>query len=310
MIDIIIPVYNSQNTIIKTLDSISKQTIKDLVIVNIIDDGSANDYDEIKKKYKELININFYKLPRNMGPGYAREYGIEHSNSKYIMFIDSDDILYDENSLKKIYDCIEKNEFDAVYSQMKEDYFGKVYDFYVGFDVLHSKIYRRSFIEKNNIRFPELYNSEDLAFNNLVIMNNASIGRCDDMVYVYCRRENSLTQTTDYASSKHIKCYCESLTWTLKYAEEQNILKEMIGKLILSSFSYLAWYFNKNPNDINKRYVYPLISYYDKYVFYAKDTNELYWLDFWTIRIKNEDLIGVFINFVNECRRNYYISII
>lgn len=308
MIDIIIPVYNSQNTIGKTLDSIVLQSIKDLVIVNIIDDGSIDNYDEIIKSYKDVININFYKLPKNMGPGYARQFGVEHSNGKYIMFIDSDDVLYDANSLKSIYETIESENYDVVYSQMREDYFGEVYDFYVGFDVLHSKIYSRDFIEKNNIRFPELYNSEDLAFNNLVIMNDPSIGCCDDMVYVYCRRENSLTQTDDYTKSKHIKCYCESLNWTLKYAEEQGIAKEMIGKLILSSMSYLAWYFQDKQNDENKEYVYSLISYYDKYAFYTKDTNELYWLDFWTIRVKDEGLVECFISFINECRKHYYCS--
>ena len=68
MIDIIIPVYNSQQTISKTLESIYKQTIQASVEVYIIDDGSKESYDEILKKYDK---VHYYKYLDNKGPGFA-----------------------------------------------------------------------------------------------------------------------------------------------------------------------------------------------------------------------------------------------
>lgn len=306
MIDVIIPAFNAHNTIAKTIDSIVNQTIREMINVYVVDDCSDSSYDNIVELYKDKINITLLRLEKNSGPGYARQYGIDHSNGKYLCFIDSDDIFFDENSLASIYNVIEGEERDAVHSRMREDYYGQTSEYCVGFDVLHSKIYRRSFIEEHNIRFPAIYNSEDLAFNNLCLINNPNIGFCDYTVYVYCRRKDSLTQTDDYAEKKHIKCYCESLTWVLKTAEVCNVSKTMIGKLIVSSFSYLSWYFSNLENSPNKEYVYSLIEFYDKYAFFYKDAEELYWLEYWTIRIRNENIIDNFINFVNECRRAYY----
>ena len=72
MIDIIIPAYNAHNTIKKTLISICMQTVKDKINVYIIDDCSNEDYKEIINIFKDKINIKYYKLKENSGPGVAR----------------------------------------------------------------------------------------------------------------------------------------------------------------------------------------------------------------------------------------------
>ena len=67
----------------------------------------------------------------------------------------------------------------------------------MGFDVLHAKMYKRDFIKNNHISFQNMYNSEDLSFNNLVLMSMPEIQYIDEFVYVYIRRENSLTMNQD-----------------------------------------------------------------------------------------------------------------
>ena len=94
MIDVIIPAYNAHNTIEKTLDSILHQTISNMLNVYVVNDCSDKNYDEIIKKYKKDINIKEIKISKNGGPGVARQKGIDLSNGKYILFIDSDDIFY------------------------------------------------------------------------------------------------------------------------------------------------------------------------------------------------------------------------
>ena len=57
MIDIIIPAYNAQKTIKKTLASIAMQSIKDIIKVTIVNDCSKKDYSEIIEMFKSIINI-------------------------------------------------------------------------------------------------------------------------------------------------------------------------------------------------------------------------------------------------------------
>ena len=93
MIDVIIPAYNAHETIERTLYSIAYQRNSENLNVYIINDNSIKDYSKEIDFFKNFINIRELKLKENSGPGYARQYGIEHSDSEYIIFIDSDDVF-------------------------------------------------------------------------------------------------------------------------------------------------------------------------------------------------------------------------
>ena len=93
MIDVIIPAYNSNNTIEMTLMSLAFQTIKEQIKVIIVDDNSNNKYDDIIAKYSKLIAIKYIRNETNIGAGLSRQVGIDSSNSKYIIFLDADDTL-------------------------------------------------------------------------------------------------------------------------------------------------------------------------------------------------------------------------
>ena len=302
MLDIIIPVYNSQQTISKTLESIYKQTIQASIEVYIIDDGSKESYDDILKKYDK---VHYYKYLDNKGPGFAREYGMKLSKSEYIMFMDSDDYLYDDMALEHLLDSIKKGDYDAVYGITEEESdTGKIVSYYEGFDTIHSKIYKRTFLNKNRITFPHIYNSEDIAFNNLVIMNTANIGCSNNKVYVYKWRKNSLTKT-DYYDKIHIKCYCESLKWVLDNAIRNNISKGIIARLLESSFSYFYYYYYIEKNDMSSiKYLNTLMLYYDNYINYLNFVFTNAWLDYWTrYRKKNVEDKDYFY-FLDLCRKN------
>jgi len=83
-ISVIVPAYNSEKTIEKTLLSLEKQSqAPDEIIV--IDDASTDKTPEIAQKYFRLI-----RLPRNMGPARARNIGIKEASGEVIAFIDAD----------------------------------------------------------------------------------------------------------------------------------------------------------------------------------------------------------------------------
>lgn len=123
MIDVIIPVYNTPiNDLKRCLDSVLNQTFKDYKVY-IIDDGSK---DEVKDYLDDYINDkdNFHVTHiKNSGVSYARNLGIELSDSNYICFIDSDDTV-DSNYLKEAYQLIEDNNLDVImggYREIKEN---------------------------------------------------------------------------------------------------------------------------------------------------------------------------------------------
>ena len=66
-----------------------------MFIVTIVQDCDDEDYTDIIKTYKERgLKCRLIKTPQNMGPGVARQYGMDSDRmSDYFMFVDSDDIL-------------------------------------------------------------------------------------------------------------------------------------------------------------------------------------------------------------------------
>ena len=304
MIDIIIPAYNAHKTIKNTLLSIAMQkNVKD-INVYIIDDNSEKDYNDIVLLFQNNLNIKLYRLKQNRGPGYARQFGLNNSNSKYIIFIDSDDIFYDSNSVESLKNCIENGKNDVGVGNLVEYYKDSMYSYTVGFDVLHAKIYRRSFLNKNNIIFPEMFNSEDLSFNNLVIMCNPKINYIDGSVYVYDRRTNSLTMQPDYYTKKHIKYYAENLMWTIHHAELNKYDKTEIAKIIISSFAYLYYFFYDNFENVQMKYIYKLIPKYEEYENNVDLKTKKTLVEYWINRFEEYPIETSYEDFILYCKKN------
>ncbi|MFM2641262.1 glycosyltransferase family 2 protein [Vibrio chagasii] len=96
-VSIVIPYFNSHDTISKTLDSVIKKDPGDIEFeVNIIDDGSSQQSLTRLEKIVEQLSSDFVKvisLEKNKGVSNARNEGIRHSKGELIYFLDSDDIL-------------------------------------------------------------------------------------------------------------------------------------------------------------------------------------------------------------------------
>lgn len=94
-VSIIIPTYNRANILKKALDSVLQQSYQNIEVI-VIDDGSTDATSTFIENY---INANdLYKILRyykqvNRGPSAARNYGLEKSTGKYIIFFDSDDYM-------------------------------------------------------------------------------------------------------------------------------------------------------------------------------------------------------------------------
>ena len=89
-IDIIIPAYKAQETIIRTLSSIAMQTIVDKVEVTIVNDAYGG-YMEQREMFERCFPIKELVLPENVGPGVARQKGIDITEHEFFTCIDADD---------------------------------------------------------------------------------------------------------------------------------------------------------------------------------------------------------------------------
>ena len=240
MIDIIIPIYNARKTLELTLMSIRLQTIINKINIYLIDDNSSEDYKDILNKYKDM-NIIYIKLDKNNGPAVARQKGIEMSSSKYIMFIDADDLLYDADSIKKLFNKIEED-----------------YDYVVGITIdekqntqimnesdLHGKIYKREFLFKNNIKFNNTRVHEDNYFNNLVLLCEPKQKEILENVYVYVDNKDSITNINKEKEFENLEIYISNIKEIIEEATTRNIEKDLIIKYLIMKLKYINRIYNK-----------------------------------------------------------------
>lgn len=88
---LVIPTFNRANLIAKTINSALSQTYSNFEIL-IIDDGSTDNTEDVIKRINDK-RISYYKI-KNSERGAARNFGQKIAKGKYIVFFDSDDILY------------------------------------------------------------------------------------------------------------------------------------------------------------------------------------------------------------------------
>ena len=216
-VDIIIPVYNSRKYLKRTLDSISEQTYKD-IRVYIVDDCSDDDYFDILDSYEDL-DIFYKRIEPNFGPGAARQVGLENSFGNFIIFLDSDDVFYDNKSVELLVDAVK--DADVVTSNILEETDNVVFsNDNIG---LHGKIYRRKFLEEFDIKFPETRMNEDTYFNLLCILNEGRYNNISDLTYLWCDNPDSITRKNkNIQVDRDAVSYCSAVFSAIKHFLDGN----------------------------------------------------------------------------------------
>lgn len=106
-IAVVMPVYNTQEEYFReAIESILNQTFKDFEFL-IIDNGSESYIKDIIQSYQDE-RIKYFRIENNKGVAKARNFGIEQARSKYMAFMDSDDVAYPER-LQKQCEYMEKH---------------------------------------------------------------------------------------------------------------------------------------------------------------------------------------------------------
>ena len=277
-ISIIVPIYNASKYLKKCLDSLVNQTKKELEFI-LINDGSTDDSESIIKSYNDN-RIKYFKRS-NHGIGKTRNFGINKSTGKYIMFLDSDDYL-EEDACELLYKKIEKDNLDLVVCDFykvinNSNNLEKITNFKntslkdnpnLLLDINlapWNKIYRSDLIKNNNIKFIEDLKYEDAPFVALALLKSKKIGKVDKPLINYTIHDSSETTVRDKRVFDIIKIvdiirnHFKDYTWsrevidtlTIKILVNYNIQQRVIkDKNIRNKFiDDTFYYFEKNiPN--------------------------------------------------------------
>ena len=88
---IIVPVYNRPDEVDELLQSLTTQTFRDMEVI-IVEDGSSLPCEDIVRRYAGKLQLRYY-TKENSGPGQTRNFGAEHSQGDWLIFLDSDCVL-------------------------------------------------------------------------------------------------------------------------------------------------------------------------------------------------------------------------
>lgn len=108
LISVVIPAYNAEKTIEKTIQSAITQTYSDIEVI-IVDDYSQDGTVKIATAYAKKDNrIKIFQNQANRGVAFARNRGVGEAKGDWIAFLDSDD-QWDSSKLEKQSDILKKN---------------------------------------------------------------------------------------------------------------------------------------------------------------------------------------------------------
>ncbi|MGL9748182.1 glycosyltransferase family 2 protein [Enterococcus sp. DIV0170] len=224
---IIIPIYNAEKTIVKTIKEIRDIAGSDFEVLLINDGSTDNTETVIKTNIKNDTRFLLFNK-KNEGPGLARNYGIDYAKGEYLLFFDADD--YPKKTILRDYEAIISSypNLDLIISSFSFRTLdkGKVVDekdylvnnhFYESneaflFDmyelmnkqlmyVVWNKCYRRDIVVANHIRFKNYRSCEDRIFNLDYYKYSAKVVMNSKIEYIY-DFEGGQGITNQYSSDK------------------------------------------------------------------------------------------------------------
>ena len=263
-ISVIIPVYNAEKYIRETLDSIIKQSYKNLENI-LIDNGSKDRSPDIIQKYEAKYPEIHMIEGSGKGPGASRNRGLKLAKVDYIVFADADDYLPDKEIFCKYINLAEQTDADIVVSNYARLWKDKILPatkhqsfalcspsseefrfqgfFSVGtLSYAWGKLYRREFLRNHQIYFADLSYAEDKLFNMQCYICDAKYAFLEDIGYIY--RKNDMSVSWQYRSDSAENWF--RMAYELRgWLEQKNKNTEEYASLIRYLILFAAYFDGK-----------------------------------------------------------------
>jgi len=210
LISILVPVYNSAAYIDRCMQSILRQTYKNIEVI-LVDDESTDNSPSICRKYASLANVEFYTI-NHIGVSGQRQKLLSLAKGEYWMFVDSDDYV-DPQIVEALYNLSCKYNADIVQCGFRRTISdelnsvnistsaSRIYSKNEAIDALQcgneklrcmmwAKLYRKHVFD--SIIFPLGKIHEDEAVMHRIIGNSEKVVCIEDPLYYYYRNTNSI----------------------------------------------------------------------------------------------------------------------
>lgn len=260
-LSVIVPVYNAEKHLTKTLESLTAQTVADSMQIILVDDGSADNSpaicDEFASKHHDTVVIH----RKNGGVSAARNAGLKEADGEYIGFVDADDTVAPDY-YEKLLNAAKTNDCDMAFSKLAFLYNGERRNFSSWYpsgtvldhnEILKSfarrmlydgsqnsvciKIFRRNIIDEFGVEFPTgIKIGEDKRFvlEFLKVCNRAvCIGDCD---YFYTNIPSSAMHS-DKVLDELTATYDDEVEIFLSLGLDAGIVKTEKSAYIFYSFA-------------------------------------------------------------------------
>jgi len=249
-VSVIIPVYNLEQYVRRCLDSVVRQTLKDIEIICINDGSTDNSLDILREYEKNDARIRVIDKD-NEGQGLARNIGIDAAEGEFVGFVDGDDWI-ETGMYEKMYDAARKNDSDLHLCTVRRvDADGNElgircnYDRYIGgkfqdesfvfnsFDIADvlfklerfsvNKIYKSTFLKRNNIFFSSIRCYEDNIFHFRTIFEAQRISITPKPFYTYVINREGASSS----KSKELWALFDANREIKKYMGDNRLAQEM-----------------------------------------------------------------------------------
>lgn len=278
-ISIIIPVYNVEHYLQECLDSVYAQTYEDIEIICVYTKSKDKTYKVLKSQKDKRLKI----IRRDDGGlGGARNTGLLNATGDYIFFLDSDDWI-EKNAIETLYNIIIKEKSDLVvfpfYSfddrseKVLENEWGSNLNFVnvkspfsckelpnecvisdKSIVVAWNKLYKKSFLDENNIDFLEDLRYEDNPFYYKCLLKAKKISFTNKkLLYYRINRKGSL-QTTNYDHKNvlDIVPVMSDIYNTFTNSTINNETKTIMENYVLNEFVWRYELMNRNVYQMRK----------------------------------------------------------
>lgn len=261
---IVVPVYNVEAYLDECIHSVFAQTFSSYEII-LVDDGSTDRSGEICDRYAEQKKRTVHVIHKdNHGLSSARNAALPRTVGEYVLFLDSDDILLDENVLQGLHDRIQDE--DMVIFEWKEFVTGQDWhtlpskvsfhdaqvenktdakDYLLSILSIHAGMpwypwmyaYKNAYMQEKKLSFLENHLYEDVLFTPRALLGTKSIGVYTHPVYGYRIRRPGATTMTVKLSTMEDMLYAAS--HNIEWASKDSSLSQRLQELLCSNFSML-----------------------------------------------------------------------